>query len=149
MDLASAGEPVGVRVNAYADDNPRGFGLMQRDRNFDHYQDDGVFYDRRPSVWVEPKNGWGKGTIKLVEIPTVDETFDNIVAFWDPDQKPQPGSELNFGYRLHWGGRPPVARSLRPSVPREPESAESSVSPGSISRGASRSTSLAEISRCW
>jgi glucans biosynthesis protein len=91
-----------VRVNAYADDSPRGFGLMQRDRNFDHYQDDGVFYDRRPSVWVEPKAGWGKGAVMLVEIPTVDETFDNIVAFWDPADKPQRGQELLFGYRLFW-----------------------------------------------
>ncbi len=91
-----------VRVNAYADDSPRGFGLMQRDRNFDHYQDDGVFYDRRPSVWVEPKAGWGKGSVMLVEIPTVDETFDNIVAFWNPTDKPQRGQELLFGYRLYW-----------------------------------------------
>ena len=91
-----------VRVNAFADESPRGFGLMQRDRNFDHYQDDGVFYDRRPSVWVEPKSGWGKGSVMLVEIPTVDETFDNIVAFWNPADKPQRGQELLFGYRLYW-----------------------------------------------
>ena len=91
-----------VRVNAYADESPRGFGLMQRDRNFDHYQDDGVFYNRRPSVWVEPKSGWGRGSVMLVEIPTVDETFDNIVAFWNPADKPQRGQELLFGYRLFW-----------------------------------------------
>lgn len=91
-----------VRINSYADESPRGFGLMQRDRNFDHYQDDGVFYDRRPSVWVEPKSGWGKGSVMLVEIPTVDETFDNIVAFWTPADKPQRGQELLFGYRLYW-----------------------------------------------
>ncbi len=91
-----------LRVNAYADEAPRGFGLMQRDRNFDHYQDDGVFYDRRPSVWVEPKGSWGRGSVMLVEIPTVDETFDNIVAFWTPADKPQRGQELLFGYRLFW-----------------------------------------------
>lgn len=97
------GNPEALRFNAYADENPRGFGLLQRDRNFDHYQDDGVFYDRRPSLWVEPKAGWGKGSVQLVEIPTVDETFDNIVAFWNPAEKPLPGQELLFGYRLHWG----------------------------------------------
>ncbi len=91
-----------VRVNSYADESPRGFGLMQRDRNFDHYQDDGVFYDRRPSVWVEPKSGWGRGAVMLVEIPATDETFDNIVAFWNPADKPQRGQELLFGYRLFW-----------------------------------------------
>ncbi len=100
--------PENLRFNAYADQSPRGFGLMQRDRNFDHYQDDGVFYDRRPSLWVEPKSGWGKGSVQLVEIPTVDETFDNIVAFWNPEAIPQPGQELLFGYKLHWGARMPV-----------------------------------------
>jgi len=106
--------PPGVRVNSYFDENPRGFGLLQRDRNFDHYQDDGVFYERRPSVWIEPKPGldgcgWGKGAVMLVEIPTADETFDNIVAFWNPAEKPQPGTELSLGYKLHWGARTPAS----------------------------------------
>ncbi len=99
--------PEHLRFNAYQDENPRGFGLLQRDRNFDHYQDDGVFYERRPSLWVEPKAGWGKGAVDLVEIPTVDETFDNIVAFWNPAEKPQAGQELLFGYRLYWGTKMP------------------------------------------
>jgi glucans biosynthesis protein len=104
--------PAQLRFNAYFDENPRGFGLMQRDRNFDHYQDDGIFYDRRPSLWVEPKSGWGKGSIQLVEIPTEDETFDNIVAFWNPENKPQPGQELLFAYRLYWGAKMPVQPPL-------------------------------------
>lgn len=108
--------PAHLRFNAYADNNPRGFGLMQRDRDFDHYQDDGVFYERRPSLWVEPKTGWGKGTIQLVEIPTVDETFDNIVAFWNPEAKPQPGQELLFGYKLHWGTKMPAQPRLATAV---------------------------------
>jgi glucans biosynthesis protein len=102
----------GVRVNSFLDENPRGFGLLQRDRNFDHYQDDGAYYDRRPSLWVETKlaaTGWGRGAIQLVELPAVDETFDNIVAFWNPAEKPQPSQELLFSYRLHWGTRVPLA----------------------------------------
>ncbi len=99
--------PTQVRFNSFADNNPRGFGLLQRDRDFDHYQDDGVFYERRPCLWVEPKTGWGAGAVQLAEIPTVDETFDNIVAFWNPAAKPQPGQELLFGYRLYWGAQPP------------------------------------------
>ena len=95
--------PVGVHVNSYFDNNPRGFGLMQRDRNFDHYQDDGVFYDKRPCVWVQPKGNWGKGSVMLVEIPTVDETFDNIVAFWKPEEPVQIGKEYLFSYSLSWG----------------------------------------------
>ncbi|HSK42096.1 MAG TPA: glucan biosynthesis protein [Arenibaculum sp.] len=94
--------PPGVTVTSYQDTDPRGFGLMQRDRNFDHYQDDGVFYDRRPSVWVEPKGNWGAGSVHLVEIPTDDEIFDNIVAFWVPAEPVTPGSAWSFDYRLHW-----------------------------------------------
>jgi glucans biosynthesis protein len=108
--------PAQLHFNAYSDDNPRGFGLLQRDRDFDHYQDDGVYYDRRPSLWVEPKagpaGGWGKGSVDLVEIPTVDETFDNIVAFWNPLDKPKPGQELLFSYRLYWGTHMPYSSPL-------------------------------------
>ncbi|HEY8606101.1 MAG TPA: glucan biosynthesis protein D [Noviherbaspirillum sp.] len=104
--------PAQLRFNAYQDDSPKGFGLMQRDRDFDNYQDDGVFYDRRPSLWIEPKSNWGRGAIQLVEIPTVDETFDNIVAFWNPAEKPQAGQELLYSYRMHWGRQMPVNPSL-------------------------------------
>jgi glucans biosynthesis protein len=111
--------PSQLHFSAYLDENPRGFGLLQRDRNFDHYQDDGVFYDRRPSLWVEPKasgGGWGKGSVQLVEIPTVDETFDNIVAFWNPADKPKPGQELLFGYRLYWGTHLPYSSPLAQTI---------------------------------
>ena len=108
--------PSGIRVNSYFDGNPRGFGLLQRDRNFDHYQDDSVFYERRPSLWVEPRNGsasgWGAGAVQLTELPAPDETFDNIVAFWNPAAKPQPGQELLFSYRLYWGSEMPFAPAL-------------------------------------
>jgi glucans biosynthesis protein len=108
--------PAQLKFNSYADNDPRGFGLLQRDRNFDHYQDDGVYYDKRPSLWIEPKpgpnGGWGRGAVQLVEIPTVDETFDNIVAFWNPLDKPKPGQELLFSYRMYWGTRMPYASPL-------------------------------------
>lgn len=104
--------PANLRFNAYADNNPRGFGLLQRDRNFDHYQDDGAFYERRPSLWVEPRSNWGNGSIQLIELAAADETSDNIVAFWNPAKPPQPGEELLFAYRLYWGRKPPVAAPL-------------------------------------
>lgn len=104
--------PRTLTFNAFADTHPRGFGLLQRDHDFSHYQDDGVFYDRRPSLWVEPKGDWGAGAVDLVEIPTVDETFDNIVAFWNPATKPAPGSELLLGYRLYWGRDAPLQSPL-------------------------------------
>ena len=104
--------PARLSFNSFADKDPKGFGLLQRDRNFDHYQDDGVFYEKRPCLWVEPKQGWGAGSVQLVEIPTVDESFDNIVAFWNPREKPQAGQELLYGYRLYWGAQPPATPPL-------------------------------------
>lgn len=102
--------PRELRYNSFVDNSPKGFGLLQRDRNFDHYQDDGVFYERRPSLWVEPRNEWGAGRIDLVEIPTVDETFDNIVAYWNPEEALKPGQEYLFGYRLTWGAELPLGK---------------------------------------
>lgn len=106
--------PKQLHFNAYLDENPRGFGLLQRDRNFDHYQDDGVFYERRPGLWVVPRGDWGKGSVQLVEIPTLDETFDNIVAFWNPAKPVKKGDELLYSYDLFWGGeaqpQSPLAR---------------------------------------
>jgi glucans biosynthesis protein len=88
-------------ASAFADENPKGFGLMQRDRVFDHYLD-GVFYDRRPSLWVEPKGAWGKGSVQLIELPTDDEIHDNIVAAWVPQAPARAGAQFDIGYRLYW-----------------------------------------------
>ena len=101
VDWRPLNNPGRVMASAFGDTNPKGFGLMQRDRAYDHYLDN-VFYDRRPSVWVEPKGDWGKGTVQLIEIPTDDEIHDNIVAVWVPEKKAVPGSEFEFSYRLHW-----------------------------------------------
>ena len=100
--------PDTVDISAYADDNMQGFGLIQRDRDFSHYLDLEARYDLRPGLWVEPLGDWGTGEVRLVELPTPDETQDNIVAFWTPDVLPVPGEEFMFQYRLHWGPRPPV-----------------------------------------
>jgi periplasmic glucans biosynthesis protein len=112
--------PAQNHLNSFFDENPRGFGLLQRDRNWDHYQDDGVYYDRRPSLWVEPKpsghGGWGKGAVQLFEIPTIDETFDNIVAFWNPADKPKGGDELLYSYRLYWGTHMPYESPLAQTI---------------------------------
>ena len=99
--------PRTLRVNSFFDENPRGFGLLQRDRSFANYQDDGVYYDRRPNLWVEPKGDWGRGAVQLVEIPTDEEIFDNIVAFWKPEAPVEPGREIALAYRLHWGSDMP------------------------------------------
>ncbi len=92
--------PKHLAVSTYTMENPQGFGLLQRGRQFSRYEDLDDRYDERPSAWVEPQGNWGKGHVELVEIPTNDETNDNIVAFWTPDQLPDPGKEMNFNYKL-------------------------------------------------
>jgi periplasmic glucans biosynthesis protein len=89
-------------TGSFFDQGPRGFGLLQRDRAFDHYQDDGVFYQKRPSLWVEPRGNWGAGAVTLFEIPTTRETDDNIVAFWTPARSPRRGQRLDYAYQLSW-----------------------------------------------
>lgn len=93
--------PLAATVSAFVGDNPRGFGLLQRDRNFDHYRD-GVRYDRRPSLWIEPLKPLGKGAVELLEIPTDDEIHDNIGAFWVPAEPARAGNSYELSYRLHW-----------------------------------------------
>jgi len=100
-----------VTTSSFLDENPRGFGLLQRDRVFDHYQD-GVLYDRRPSLWVEPKGSWGKGAVQLVEIPTDDEIHDNITAMWVPEKPSAAGSEFSLSYRLYWAADEPFPAEL-------------------------------------
>ena len=94
--------PRRLLVTSFATTNPRGFGLMQRDRSPASYEDPEALYERRPSAWVEPIGSWGKGRVELVEIPSPDETNDNIVAYWVPDAMPAPGKGFGFSYRLHW-----------------------------------------------
>ena len=65
---------------------------MQRDRAPTSYEDPEARYERRPSAWVEPRGKWGAGRVELVQIPTPDETNDNIVAYWVPSAAPAPGS---------------------------------------------------------
>jgi len=72
------------------DEHPRGFGLVQRDRDPTHYQDPESFFYLRPSYWIEPLGDWGKGGVELVEIPTDEEIHDNIAAYWVPEAPVQP-----------------------------------------------------------
>lgn len=87
-------------ISAFSDNNPRGFGLMQRDRVFENYEDLEAFYHKRPGYWVEPIGQWGEGFVELAEIPTPDETHDNIVAYWKPSRAYEPGQEITLSYRL-------------------------------------------------
>jgi periplasmic glucans biosynthesis protein len=93
----------------FSADKVKGFGLAQRDRRFAAYEDGEAAYHLRPSVWIEPTNDWGKGKVMLMEIPTVRELDDNIVATWVPDETPQPGQRYEFAYKQYWTLREDVA----------------------------------------
>lgn len=83
-----------------------GFGLCQRSRRFDDFNDLEARYERRPSLWVEPVGDWGPGAVHLLEMTAQDETNDNIAAFWRPADPWAPGQEVKFAYRLSWGPGP-------------------------------------------
>lgn len=104
--------PQKLQFNAFMDENPKGFGLLQLDHDFASYQDIIGWYNKRPGLWVEPRNTWGKGAVSLMEIPTTGETLDNIVCFWQPQKPVKAGDELAFKYRLYWSGLPPVTTDL-------------------------------------
>jgi glucans biosynthesis protein len=124
--------PPHVQTSTFFDNGPRGFGLLQRDRFFHNYEDDGAFYNRRPSVWVEPLVSWGEGRVELVEIPTDDEIYDNIVAYWVPKEPMRQGSVHEYDYRLYWAADKPfpakvskvvatrIGRGGIPGQPRPP-----------------------------
>ena len=95
--------PKRILINTFnVKQQPKGFGLMQRDVNFDHYQDLEARYDRRPSVWVKPEGDWGKGRMELLQLPTVNEYNDNVVAYWVPEQTLQAKDSVSYNYSLSW-----------------------------------------------
>lgn len=104
--------PRRLLVTSFVQNSPRGFGLMQRDRSYAHYEDTEVRHELRPSVWVQPRGNWGPGRVELVQIPVPDETNDNIVAYWVPEHPPL-NEPYDFEYRLLWQKdaevRPPQA----------------------------------------
>lgn len=93
--------PERTTVREYRLDSPKGFGLVQRDRKFESYQDLVERYQDRPSAWVEPIGDWGKGQLRLLEFATNLESDDNVALSWVPDQVPADG--LAVRYRLHFG----------------------------------------------
>ena len=92
-----------IRFSSFTTKSAKGFGLMQRDRNFAHYQDLDNPYHKTPSYWVEARGGWPEGAVRLIELPTEYETYDNVVSFFEPSVTPEVGSEdpMRFSYILH------------------------------------------------
>lgn len=104
--------PDDATLSAFRARSPRGFGLLQRDRDFDHYQDVEAAYHERPGAWVVPRGDWGAGGVELVELPAPHEGNDNVVALWRPDRAPEAGRELAFSYEVRFGADPVEAHAL-------------------------------------
>ncbi|PZU57399.1 MAG: hypothetical protein DI547_13555 [Sphingobium sp.] len=103
--------PKAPSTSRFPERNPAGFGLLQRDRDFDHYQDDGVFYDRRPSLWATPTKPVGAGEVRLYTFPTDSEYTDNVAAYWTPARPVTEGQRIDLSYRLDWQSDEPKAGS--------------------------------------
>ena len=107
MALASAAQPGNAADFGLRGQLPKGFGLLQRDRAYEAFQDDDQRFERRPSLWIEPLGEWGQGSVQLLEIPTDAEINDNILAYWRPKAPMAAGSEVPFAYRQYWCWVPP------------------------------------------
>ncbi|MDP9082230.1 MAG: glucan biosynthesis protein [Pseudomonadota bacterium] len=108
--------PRKLQVSSFTNQQPKGFGLVQRSRQQSDFQDFDAQYERRPSAWVEPQGDWGPGAVELVEIPSGRESNDNIVAFWRTAQALMPGHPAHFAYRITWSAEPSLPKSLGKTV---------------------------------
>ncbi len=113
--------PDSLALNMFMDENPRRFGLLQRQRGLTAYNDLQARYDLAPGVWVTPHGRWGRGSVRLVEIPSADEANDNVVAFWTPESPFTPDAPLEVSYSVHWSLDDPgcpLARTVSSSAGR-------------------------------
>lgn len=104
--------PQKLWMNQYDANDVRGFGLVQRDRDFANYQDMDYGYEKRPNAWVRPKGDWGKGHLELVEIPSDSEVNDNIDLYWVPSEPVKAGQRLHYAYDVSWSDAPIAPQSL-------------------------------------
>ena len=96
-----------IQLSAFVDDNPKGFGLLQRDRDFSNFTDDDNHWEARPSVWTEPLGDWGPGHVTLIEIPAESQVNQNIILYWRPRAPLAASSETSFSFRQWWAWTPP------------------------------------------
>lgn len=113
----SLAAPATLQFSSFMDNDPHGFGLAQRARNFIDYEDAEARYELRPSAWIAPQGDWGKGSVTLIEIPVENEFNDNIVSFWQPSDKLAKGQRHDFAYSLIFSSQipdsAPISRVVR------------------------------------
>ena len=97
--------PASPLVTSFSMKSLKGFGLMQRDRSFNSYEDTEARYELRPSAWITPVGNWGAGKVELLQFATPDETHDNVAAYWVPEKLPAPGESLDIAYQIAWQGK--------------------------------------------
>lgn len=108
--------PTQLQISSFTSQAPRGFGLVQRSRKFSDYQDLQAQFEKRPSVWIEPRNNWGEGEVQLIEIPSDRETNDNIIALWKPKHPIPAGKPWSISYRMRWNQLPRLSPNLGRTV---------------------------------
>jgi glucans biosynthesis protein len=108
--------PANLQVSTFTMEPPQGFGLVQRSRRFEDFDDLDAQYERRPSVWIEPRSEWGAGSVELVEIPSGRETNDNIVAFFRPAPVLTPAHPAHFAYHMGWLSEPKLPKGLGETI---------------------------------
>jgi glucans biosynthesis protein len=101
-----------LQISAFVDQNPKGFGLLQRNRSYYTFQDDDQHWETRPSLWIEPIGDWGEGQVQLLEIPTESQNNENIIAYWRPKAGLAEGASQSFAYRQFWCWTPPARPTL-------------------------------------
>jgi len=101
-----ARNPFTLSTSSFEADNVKGFGLFQRDTDFNNAQDLEARYEKRPSLWVEPRGDWGPGRVEMVLIPSDLEIHDNVAAFFIPEKLAAPGEPMRFDYVMHWTAKP-------------------------------------------
>jgi glucans biosynthesis protein len=118
-----------LQTYLYAEDKPKGFGLLQRDRDFTHYNDLTMLYNVRPSAWVIPHAGFDQGQVTLIELPSSDFNTDNVIMFWHPAEAIKAGDHKEYSYTIDYymndASRPPLAYTKQtlinvPAPPKPP-----------------------------
>lgn len=104
--------PATLQVSSFMDQNPRGFGLVERERDPAAFQDDDQRYELRPSVWTEPLGEWGQGSVQLIEIPSDTDVNKNVILYWRPRMVLAQNSETTLAYRQAWCWQPPERPAL-------------------------------------
>lgn len=108
--------PETLQVSSFLDKGVQGFGLIQRQKKQNYFEDTEQMYHQRPSLWVRTNGAWDEGAVNLIEIPSDHENYENIMAYWRPKKPLKAGESVQISYQQMWGADvvpvAPLARSV-------------------------------------